>query len=110
SADGNLFDIPVEWEEGVSACVVLTSKGYPHKYEAGKKIMGVKRAKAMGVEIFHAGTVFKDNDYYTAGGRVLNVCARCTTLKETMSKIYDAISFISYDNINFRQDIGRLVK
>lgn len=110
SVDGNLCDIPVEWEEGVSACVVLTSKGYPHKYEAGKKIMGLERAKALGVEIFHAGTVFKDNDFYTAGGRVLNICARCSTLKETMNKIYDAVSFISYDNINFRQDIGKLVK
>ncbi|MCK5058780.1 MAG: phosphoribosylamine--glycine ligase [Candidatus Aminicenantes bacterium] len=110
SVDGNLCDIPVEWEEGVSACVVLTSKGYPHKYEAGKKIMGLERAKALGVEIFHAGTVFKDNDFYTAGGRVLNICARCSTLKETMSKIYDAVSFISYDNINFRQDIGKVVK
>ncbi len=110
SVDGNLCDIPVEWEEGVSACVVLTSKGYPHKYEAGKKIMGLERAKALGVEIFHAGTVFKDNNFYTAGGRVLNICARCSTLKETMSKIYDAVSFISYDNINFRQDIGKVVK
>lgn len=108
AVDGNLFDIPVEWDEGVSACVVLTSKGYPQKYETGKKIMGLERAKAMGVEIFHAGTVFKDDDFYTAGGRVLNICAKCPSLKETMSKIYDAISFISYDNINFRQDIGRM--
>jgi len=110
SADGNVYDIPVEWEENVSACVVLTSKGYPQKYETGKKIIGLERAKAMGVEIFHAGTTFRDNDFYTAGGRVLNVCAKCPTLKETMAKIYDAISFISYDNINYRQDIGRLKK
>ncbi len=110
SAEGNLFDIPVEWEEGVSACVVLTSKGYPQKYEMGKKINGLERAKAMGIEIFHAGTVMKDNTLYTAGGRVLNVCARCPSLKEAMKRIYDAISFISYDNINFRSDIGRLSK
>jgi phosphoribosylamine--glycine ligase len=110
SADGNVYDIPVEWGEDVSACVALTSKGYPQRYETGKKIIGLGRAKAMGVEIFHAGTTLKDNDYYTAGGRVLNVCAKGPTLKETMSKIYDAISFISYDGINFRQDIGRLNK
>lgn len=110
SADGNVYDIPVEWEENVSACVALTSKGYPQKYETGKKIMGLERAKALGVEIFHAGTAFKDNDYYTAGGRVLSICAKCPTLKETMAKIYDAISFVSYENINYRQDIGRLKK
>ncbi|MDQ1354391.1 MAG: phosphoribosylamine---glycine ligase, partial [Acidobacteriota bacterium] len=107
SADGNLFDIPVEWSDEVSGCVVLTSRGYPGKFEVGKRIEGVKRAKAMGVEIFHAGTVLKSDGYYSAGGRVLNICSRGTTLKDTMKKIYDAISFVSFDNMNFRQDIGR---
>lgn len=107
SADGNLFDIPVEWSDEVSGCVVLTSRGYPGKFEVGKRIEGVKRAKAMGVEVFHAGTVLKSDGYYSSGGRVLNICARGTTLKDTMKKIYDAISFISFDNLNFRQDIGR---
>lgn len=110
SADGNLFDIPAEWDNKVSACVVLTSRGYPGKYEVGKKIIGLERAKALGVEIFHAGTEFRDGHYYTAGGRVLNVCASATTLKAAMAKIYDAISFISFDNMNFRQDIGRKTK
>jgi phosphoribosylamine--glycine ligase len=107
ATDGSLFDIPMEWDEEVSGCVVLTSKGYPVKYETGKKINGLERAKAMGVEIFHAGTSLKDDGFYSAGGRVLNVCAKSPTLKESMKKIYDAISFISFDNINFRQDIGR---
>lgn len=107
SADGNLFDIPVEWDEEVSGGVVLTSKGYPMKYETGKKISGLERAKAMGVEVFHAGTTFREDGYYTSGGRVLTVCAKGPTLKDTMKNIYDAISFISYDNISFRQDIGR---
>jgi phosphoribosylamine--glycine ligase len=107
AADGSLFDIPIEWDEEVSGCVVLTSKGYPLKYETGKKIMGLERAKAMGVEIFHAGTSLKEDGYYSSGGRVLNVCAKSPTLKESMKKIYDAISFISFDNMNFRQDIGR---
>ncbi|MCP4147967.1 MAG: phosphoribosylamine--glycine ligase [bacterium] len=107
AAEGSLFDIPVEWDDAVSGCVVLTSKGYPGKYDTGMQINGLQRAKAMGVEIFHGGTVYNDNNYFTTGGRVLNVCARASTLKEAMSNIYDAISFVSYDNINFRQDIGR---
>jgi len=110
AAEGNLFDISVEWDQEVSGCVVLASKGYPNAYEIGKEIRGLERAKAMGVEIFHAGTNFIDNGYYTAGGRVLNVCAKSAILKDAMKKIYDAVSFISFDNINFRQDIGRLKK
>lgn len=107
SADGNIFDIPVEWDEDVSGCVVLTSKGYPMNFETNKKIQGLERAKAQGVVIFHAGTAMSANGVYTAGGRVLNVCAKGPALKETMKKIYNAISFISYENMNFRSDIGR---
>jgi len=110
SAEGNLYDVPVAWNEKVAGCVVLCSKGYPLKYVTGKKIEGLERAKAMGVEIFHAGTQQKEDGYYTTGGRVLNVCATADTLKEAMEKIYDAISFISFENINFRQDIGRQTK
>jgi phosphoribosylamine--glycine ligase len=83
SAEGHLIDIPVEWDTNVSASVVLCSKGYPLKYETGKVIDGLKRAKSLGVEIFHAGTIFKDNSFYTSTGRVLNICAAAPTLKET---------------------------
>lgn len=110
SADGNLYDITVEWDSKVSACVVMASKGYPLKYNTGIKIEGLERAKAHGVEIFHAGTKLDGGDILTAGGRVLNVCATADTLQETMKTIYDAISFISYDNSYFRSDIGRLVE
>lgn len=107
SADGNLFDINVEWDTRVSSCVVLASKGYPGTYEKGKKINGLERAKSAEVEIFHAGTEIRDDGVYTAGGRVLNICAKGTSLKEATGRIYDAISFLSFDNIYFRQDIGR---
>ncbi len=108
SVEGALYDIPVEWKEKISACVVLTSKGYPLKYDKGKLIDGLERAKAQGVEIFHAGTLFKDNKFYTNGGRVLNVCSLGDNLESVMDKIYNGISFITFDNMYFRGDIGRL--
>ena len=89
---------------------LTTYDDYPILHEFGKKIEGLERAKAMGVEIFHAGTQLKEDGYYTSGGRVLNVCATAETLKEAMEKIYDSISFISFENIYFRQDIGRQTK
>jgi phosphoribosylamine--glycine ligase len=110
AAEGTLFDIPVEWDQKVSGCVVLTSKGYPSKYETQKRIEGLERAKSLGVEIFHAGTDLKEKKLYSTGGRVLNICAKSSTLKEAMKKIYDAISFITYDNIYYRTDIGKVKK
>ncbi len=107
SAEGNLFDVSIEWDTRISACVVLASKGYPGKYEKGKKINGLERAKSAEVEIFHAGTELKDDGIYTSGGRVLNICAKGDSLKEAVGRIYDSIAFLSFDNMYFRQDIGR---
>jgi phosphoribosylamine--glycine ligase len=106
SADENLFDVSSDWDENVSGCVVLAVKGYPNKYAKGQKILGLERAKAMGVEVFHAGTAQTKDSLVTAGGRVLNVCASAPTLKEAMDKIYDGISFITFDDMIFRRDIG----
>ena len=107
SAEGNLFDVNTQWDEDVSGCVVLASKGYPGAYDKDKPVEGLERAKSMGVEIFHAGCHLRNEAVYTSGGRVLSVCACGATLKKAMKKIYDAIAFIKYDNIYFRNDIGR---
>jgi phosphoribosylamine--glycine ligase len=106
AADENLFEVAAEWDDNVSGCVVLAAKGYPGKYSTGHKIQGLERAKSLGVEVFHAGTVREREDLSTAGGRVLNVCATAPTLKEAMAKIYDGISFITFDDMVFRRDIG----
>ncbi len=106
SADENLFDVGADWDKNVSGCVVLASGGYPGPYAKGQKIQGLERAKVMGLEVFHAGTSQSRDGLLTAGGRVLNVCAAAPTLKEAMDKIYDGISFIAFDDMMFRRDIG----
>jgi phosphoribosylamine--glycine ligase len=107
SAEGSLFEVDCSWSSKVSCCVVLASRGYPGKYETGKKIDGLKRAIAQGVEVFHAGTRLDEGDFFTAGGRVLNVCALDDDLKNALKKAYDAISFINFENLYYRKDIGR---
>lgn len=100
-------DINIEWSLEPSACVVLVSGGYPEKYEKGKEIYGLKRAKMIeGVQIFHAGTKKEGGKYYTNGGRVLNICAIAPSLDKVMEKIYSAISFISFEGMRYRTDIG----
>ena len=51
--------------------VVLASGGYPEKYEKGKLITGLDNVSES--TIFHAGTIKKDNNIYTNGGRVLSI-------------------------------------
>jgi phosphoribosylamine--glycine ligase len=106
AADENLFDIVADWDDSVSGCVVLAAKGYPQKFASGHKIQGLERAKSLGVEVFHAGSAQGREGLVTSGGRVLNVCATASTLKEAMAKIYDGISFITFKDMIFRRDIG----
>jgi len=107
TVEGNILEKEVTWTNKPSGCVVVTSGGYPTKYEKGKLIEGLKEATEMpGVTVFHAGTEFKENKYYTSGGRVLGVCTSEETLASTMNKIYEAVGKISFDAMHYRRDIG----
>ena len=74
---------------------------------SGQKIQGLERAKVAGRGGFPCrhGPGARTG-WSAAGGRVLNVCATAPTLKEAMDKIYDGISFITFDDMIFRRDIG----
>ncbi len=107
AASKRLSEADIDWSEDVSGCVVLASGGYPLKYEKGKEIQGLARAKMIeGIQIFHAGTKKVNGKFVTSGGRVLNVCGTAKSLKNAMDKIYTAISFIYFDKMFYRKDIG----
>lgn len=105
----NVLQKEIKWSDKASGCVVLASGGYPVAYEKGKLINGLKEISAIpGITVFHAGTKFENGEYYTNGGRVLNVCGSEKTLAETMENIYSAVSGISFEGMHFRRDIGAL--
>src|SRR5713226_9763098 len=58
----------LKWKPSASACVVLTSGGYPGKFENGKRIDGLTDAeKIAGVKVLHAGTK-RDGDSIVTNG------------------------------------------
>jgi phosphoribosylamine--glycine ligase len=101
--------IEIEWQNGNSACVVLASKGYPAKAQAGDVIRGLDEAGASeNVFVFHAGTAKNESgEYITAGGRVLGVTATGNGLNEALSRAYEAVEKISWNGMQFRRDIGK---
>ena len=114
-ARGKLGEINVEWSEDASACVVLAARGYPHKPETGHVIEGLEtfdmRDDAGGdVRVFHAATTRRNNQWLTAGGRVLGVTATAAHLDDALAKCYDAITRIKWDGMNYRRDIGRFMR
>jgi phosphoribosylamine--glycine ligase len=107
-AEHRLASYPVEWSSEVTATVVLVASGYPGKYETGKRIEGLDEAGRLpGVRIFHAGTREESGHIYTAGGRILNVTARGTTLSQALDRAYAAAEVIRFDGKDYRRDIGK---
>ena len=108
AADGRLDEIePPEWDERSSVCVVMASEGYPGKYAAGRPIRGLEdAAKLPDVQVFHAGTAFKDGAVVTDGGRVLGVTALGSTIGAAKLSAYTAVKNIRWDGAWCRKDIS----
>ncbi|HXZ68951.1 MAG TPA: phosphoribosylamine--glycine ligase [Alphaproteobacteria bacterium] len=104
---GTLSRERLEWHDGAAITVVMATRGYPGGYEKGSVIRGLDRASAhAGVTIFHAGTAARGSNIIANGGRVLNVTARGTTLREARDRAYRAISDIDWPEGFYRRDIG----
>ena len=108
AAIGELEKVDVEWDSRPAVCVVIASGGYPGKYEKGKVIEGLGDVKQMkDVMVFHAGTASKNGKVVTSGGRVLGVTALGGTIKEAVTRAYEAVGKIHFDGMHFRKDIAR---
>jgi phosphoribosylamine--glycine ligase len=107
TVDGNVSHCAIEWDTRAAVTVVLTSGGYPDKYETGKTVSGLDDAtKLEDVQIFHAGTQRANGEVKTAGGRVLAVTALGSTLKAARARAYEAASRIHFENCHYRHDIA----
>ena len=97
----------LRWKSGASVCVVLTSGGYPGKFEIGKRIEGLTSiTKDTGVEVFQAGTRQERDSVITSGGRVLGVTAAGNSLEAALTMTYQAVEKIHFDGMHYRKDIG----
>ena len=97
----------LRWKSGASVCVVLTSGGYPGKFEIGKRIEGLTSiTKDTGVEVFQAGTRQERDSVITSGGRVLGVTAAGDSLEAALTMTYQAVAKIHFDGMHYRKDIG----
>jgi phosphoribosylamine---glycine ligase len=95
------------WNLGYAVSLTLASGGYPGSYQTGLPISGIKDANSLpGVQVFHAGTAKKDGQLVTAGGRVLSVAARGSTLREATDLVYEAAKLISFEGMHYRRDIA----
>jgi phosphoribosylamine---glycine ligase len=105
--DGKLSEVEATWHSDAAASVVLCSTGYPGAYETGKEIHGLDKLKHWKHGfVFHAGTANVGGRWVTAGGRVLGVTARGTSIATALNNVYGAVSEISWEGMHYRKDIG----
>jgi phosphoribosylamine--glycine ligase len=107
-ATGTLADQPpIEWRDEAAVCVVLAADGYPESPVKGSLIRGAEDDLGEGVTVFHAGTSRDaDGALRAAGGRVLNVCALGSTIREARDRVYAAVDAIDWPGGFHRRDIA----
>ena len=106
--EGTLDKLDIRWKAGAACCLVLASGGYPASYEKGHPISGLDKAGETAV-VFHAGTKKSDTGaFLTNGGRVLGVTAVGVDLENAIANAYTAGAHISWKDMHFRTDIGRV--
>ncbi len=106
-ARGELSGVAVEWQDKAAVCVVMAAGGYPGDYRKGDVVRGLAEAAAIDdLYVFHAGTADKNGAVVTSGGRVLGVTGLGATVKEAIDRAYVGVGKISWDGVQFRNDIG----
>jgi phosphoribosylamine--glycine ligase len=96
-----------KWKTGASACVVITSGGYPGRFDTGRIVKGLTDIDTdSGVKVLHAGTRRQGDVIVTSGGRVLGVTAFAPKLEDALANAYGAASKIRFDGMHYRTDIG----
>ena len=108
SSDGNIKNYISEFYDKYSCCVVLSSLGYPDKYETDKIIYGLDNI-TYDCNVYHSGTKFSVNgEILTNGGRVLSVVSLSdVSMEDSITKCYQNVGEINFKNKYFRRDIGK---
>jgi phosphoribosylamine--glycine ligase len=108
TVDGRLDEIaPLEWDPRPAVCVVMASEGYPGDYIKGRPIRGMEQAAEVpDVKVFHAGTLVRDGQTVTNGGRVLGVTGLGASIASAKLQAYTAVKCIRWEGAWCRKDIS----
>jgi phosphoribosylamine--glycine ligase len=84
--------------------IMAVSGGYPEAYQKGKTITGIDSVDES--VVFHAGTKVVSKEVKTSGGRVLAVTSYGKDHKEALSKSYESLEKINFEEMYYRKDLG----
>lgn len=106
TATGTLAGHDVTWKDQYALTVIMATEGYPGSYGTGSEIRGAEGIDSDTLHVFHAGTRRDGERLLAAGGRVLNVTALGSTVKEAQERAYAGVDQIVWPSGFSRRDIG----
>lgn len=104
--DGRLDQVQADWDPRPALGVVLAAEGYPGEYATGTPIAALPVAEPPDSKVFHAGTVLRDGQIVTAGGRVLCVTALGDSVAQAQWLAYSVVAQVAWSGALYRRDIG----
>ena len=103
--DMDLKNTKINIDKKTTSTVILSSKGYPEKYQKGFKISGLEEIKNS--IIFHAGTIEEEKNILSNGGRVIACTGIGENISESLQVSYELARKIDWDGKYYRKDIGK---
>ena len=105
ATDGTLDTVELQWDRRTALGVVMAAHGYPAAPRAGDAIVGIPAGTAE-LQVFHAGTVLRDGQLVSSGGRVLCATALGDSPRLAQQRALEAVRQIHFDGAQWRNDIG----
>ena len=96
----------IQWDSRSALGVVLAANGYPERYDKGEVIQGLPQRECETQKIFHAGTILRNGNVLTNGGRVLCATALGDSIHTAQKHAYELVSQVSCPHMFYRSDIG----
>jgi phosphoribosylamine---glycine ligase len=105
AGQGKLDKIKLQISPKHAVTTVVVAGGYPEAYKKGKTM--TLPAEAKDTLQFHAGTVLKDGEVLTNGGRVMAFTGMARSLKAAIRKSQSLARKVKYTGKYYRKDIGQ---
>lgn len=105
-AEQKLDTVKIETDPRTVCTVVAVSGGYPGEYVKGYEIRGIDDINPEDSLLFQMGTAIKDGKVVTSGGRVFCITSYGKSIFDAVEISKDEMSKVSYNDMEFRSDIG----
>jgi phosphoribosylamine--glycine ligase len=96
----------IETDERSAVAIVAVSGGYPGDFKKNIIINGLDSYHLPDSFLFHAGTLQKENEIVTNGGRVLVAVSFGENIKEAAEQSDYLLQQIHFEDMLYRDDIG----